>query len=311
MSLARVARSRPIANLLSGLLAWMRETGVLGCAAAVWPLNPSVLVQRLRIPHFGIPHFGITHLTRASVVVMRLGFLSLVLLSLVMVGVGCEGERDGAAARETQSPAPLPTQTSVQVAPQSTTASQEAANATPAVVPSTAPTAIPAPTDASKTQEIQVNGDAGRPSADAPAAKAPKLGPVHKLTVQDLDGNDVSLAQFAGRPMIIEIWATWCGPCKVNRRNVHSLKGQLPERLVVIGMSMDTGPQLVKSFLRSNEANPYEFMASEEFNTFIRDINPSGLIPKTLYVDSKGRVADLAEGVQSVEWLKAMSKNLK
>ncbi|MDI9403001.1 MAG: TlpA disulfide reductase family protein [Limnohabitans sp.] len=191
----------------------------------------------------------------------------------------------------------------------SASTSAEAPSAMQQAASERAPSAPAAP--AATPQEVPTNSDAIRPPSDPSAAKAPKLGPVHKLTVQDLDGNNVSLAQFAGRPMIIEIWATWCGPCKVNRRNVHSLKGLLPERLVVIGMSMDTGPQLVKSFLRSNEANAHEFMASEEFNSFIRDINPSGLIPKTLYVDSKGRVADLAEGVQSVDWLKAMAKNLK
>ena len=61
---------------------------------------------------------------------------------------------------------------------------------------------------------------------EAPAAPV-KLGPIHKLTVTDLDGNPVSLAKFAGRPMIIEIWETWCGPCRVNRNNIHK-NGQHP-----------------------------------------------------------------------------------
>jgi thiol-disulfide isomerase/thioredoxin len=160
---------------------------------------------------------------------------------------------------------------------------------------------------------------AGAPAAPAvadptaaPVSEAPKeLGPVHKLTVRDLDGNPVSLAQYAGRPMIIEIWATWCGPCRQNRATVHSLQAGFPEKLVVIGVSMDTGPQLVKSFLQSNPANDGEFMATQEFNDFVALKNPSGLIPKTMYVDSRGRVADLAEGVQSAKWLQAMAKNLR
>ncbi len=137
------------------------------------------------------------------------------------------------------------------------------------------------------------------------------LGPVHQLTVTDLDGKQVSLASFAGRPMIIEIWATWCGPCRQNRKNAQSLHGILPSKIAVIGVSMDTSPQLVKDFLRTNTANEFELMASEEFNAFVRERNPSPTIPKTLYVDSRGRVADLAEGVQSVKWLTAMGKNLR
>lgn len=146
---------------------------------------------------------------------------------------------------------------------------------------------------------------------------AGELGPVHRLTVTDLDGKPVSLAQFAGRPMIIEIWATWCGPCLANRRTVHSLRPTMPERMQVIGLSIDagspraSGAELVKGFLRSNPANDFEGMASDEFMEFVRRINPSNSIPKTMYVDSRGRVADLSEGTQSAKWLAAMAKNLK
>jgi thiol-disulfide isomerase/thioredoxin len=149
--------------------------------------------------------------------------------------------------------------------------------------------------------------------AAAPETAQPVLGPVHQLSVVDLEGNKVSLAKFAGRPMIIEIWATWCGPCRANRRNVHELKtqGRLPERLAVVGVSVDTGASLVKGFLKSNPGNEAEFMASPEFNEFVRARNASPSIPKTLYVDSKGRVADLAEGVQTQKWLEAMARNLR
>ena len=150
-------------------------------------------------------------------------------------------------------------------------------------------------------------GDAAPPVVAQPA----QLGPVHKLTVTDLDGKPVSLAKFAGRPMIIEIWATWCGPCIANRRTVHSLKERFPSKLAVIGLSVDSGSEVVRTFFRSNPANEFEGMASPEFMNFIRTINANNMIPKTLYVDSKGRVADLAEGTQSAQWLQAMAKNLK
>jgi hypothetical protein len=67
----------------------------------------------------------------------------------------------------------------------------------------------------------------------------------------------------------------------------------------------------VRTHLKSNPANDFEGMASPEFMEFVRTINTSSLIPKTMYVDSKGRVADLSEGTQSAKWLAAMAKNLK
>jgi len=146
------------------------------------------------------------------------------------------------------------------------------------------------------------------------------LGPLHQVTVTDLDGKPVSLATLAGRPMIIEVWATWCGPCVQNRQLVHSLKDQFPSRLAVVGVSVDEGApggganaagETVRRFLKSRPANEFEFPATPDFHAFVRRINPSGLIPKTIYVDSRGRVADLSEGVQTRQWLLAMAKNLK
>jgi len=150
-------------------------------------------------------------------------------------------------------------------------------------------------------------------SADANAPQPAINYPAPDFVLKTLSGDSFSLREARGRPVVLNFWATWCGPCRANRRTVHGLKsrGQLPERLAVIGVSMDTGPSLVKNFLQSNEANEAEYMASSEFNEFIRTINASPSIPKTLYVDSKGRVADLAEGVQSQNWLKAMARNLR
>lgn len=157
------------------------------------------------------------------------------------------------------------------------------------------------------------------PAEVAAPAEAVALGPVHELTVTDLDGGAVSLARFAGRPMIIEIWATWCGPCRRNRQVIHELKKEFPKQLVVIGVSYDGaggGPDagarsLVRRFLEQNPANEHEFMASSEFRQFVNTRATSNSIPKTMYVTGKGQVVDLSEGVQGAKWVRAMAKNLK
>ena len=156
------------------------------------------------------------------------------------------------------------------------------------------------------------------PASDTEASpQAAPLGPVHQIEVLDLDGRPVSLGTLAGRPMIVEIWATWCGPCRKNRETVHRLEPRFPEKLAVVGVSVDAGSagrspaETVRAFLKSNPANEFEFLATPAFLDFIKERNPSSSIQKTLYVDSKGRVADLSEGVQSAKWLEAMARNLK
>ena len=167
--------------------------------------------------------------------------------------------------------------------------------------------AVTAPTSGSAERPAERPSEAVSGAVETPAV----LGPVHQLVVRDLDGNPFPLSKLAGRPMIIEIWATWCGPCRKNRATVHELLPTMPKRLAIVGISVDTGSNLVKNFLKSNPANEFELMATPEFMEFVSLRNPSPSIPKTMYVDSKGRVADLAEGTQSAKWLAAMAKNLR
>jgi thiol-disulfide isomerase/thioredoxin len=156
-----------------------------------------------------------------------------------------------------------------------------------------------------------VPAEASVPAVAGIPAEAGALGPVHALSVTDLEGRSVSLAQFAGRPMIIEIWATWCGPCRRNRQLVHELKKEFPDRLVVIGVSVDSKASLVTNFLRSNPANEHEFMATPEFMQLVATRSTSNAIPKTMYVNGRGQIVDVSEGVQGAKWVRAMAKNLK
>jgi thiol-disulfide isomerase/thioredoxin len=227
------------------------------------------------------------------------------LATLVACGSGASTPSGGAAA---------PT---AAAEPQPAAPAAPVAESAPAPEPA-APASAPAPSEApSAAPEGGAASAEPAPASAEPAAVPVKLGPVHKLTVTGLDGKPVSLAQFAGRPMIIEIWATWCGPCRVNRNTIHKMKSEFPERLLVIGVSYDMAPtggntaELVKNFLKSNVANEHEFLASDEFRQFVNTRSTSNSIPKTMYVTSKGQVVDLSEGVQGTQWLRGMAKNLK
>jgi thiol-disulfide isomerase/thioredoxin len=193
----------------------------------------------------------------------------------------------------------------------------------PGAVPPAADAAVPAAdAQAAPKAEDAAATVAADPAAETPApaaAPAPPVasGPVHKLTVLDLDGKPVSLGTLAGRPMIIEIWATWCGPCRTNRNLIHRMQSELPERVLVVGISVDAGTagasagSTVQSFLRSNPRNDHEYLATPEFMAFVRQRTASNSIPKTMYVTAKGQVADLSEGVQTEQWVRAMARNLK
>jgi thiol-disulfide isomerase/thioredoxin len=84
----------------------------------------------------------------------------------------------------------------------------------------------------------------------------PRL-PAPQVTVQDGDGREVSLADFRGRVVLVNFWATWCGPCLTEMPALDRLEGQLggPD-FVVVAISIDrtgkaaTGPWFDRNGIR-------------------------------------------------------------
>jgi len=72
------------------------------------------------------------------------------------------------------------------------------------------------------------------------AATGPK--PVPELTFLDGEGNEVSLADFAGDVVVLNLWATWCAPCRREMPSLDRLQAELGEDgLSVVALSLDRG----------------------------------------------------------------------
>jgi peroxiredoxin len=89
-----------------------------------------------------------------------------------------------------------------------------------------------------------------------PREEAPVVGahaPGYAATT--LAGDSVRLAQLAGRPVLLNIWATWCPPCREEMPGLERLSKELgPEGLRVVGVSVDAkgDDDAVRDFLREN-----------------------------------------------------------
>jgi len=76
----------------------------------------------------------------------------------------------------------------------------------------------------------------------------PRPAPVAEF--QDADGNSVSLLDFGGKVILLNLWATWCAPCVEEMPALDRLQGELgDEGLVVVALSLDLqGAQVVRPF---------------------------------------------------------------
>ena len=76
------------------------------------------------------------------------------------------------------------------------------------------------------------------------------------FTVKDIAGKDVRLSQYKGQVVLLNFWATWCVPCKVEIPSLTGLYRDYKERgFVVLGVSVDSEVRSIKPFARAMKMN--------------------------------------------------------
>ncbi|WP_207063259.1 TlpA disulfide reductase family protein [Motiliproteus sp. SC1-56] len=117
------------------------------------------------------------------------------------------------------------------------------------------------------------------------------------LELTRLDGTSVPLQHWKGRVLIINLWATWCAPCREEMPALQALSEQLdPERYKVAGISVDRDLNLVKEFLLKYGIDFAEFrdpnmkMAKARLGVEV--------LPETLIIDSDGRLHRRVTGIR-------------
>ncbi len=133
------------------------------------------------------------------------------------------------------------------------------------------------------------------------------------IPLLDLDGRPATLAEHAGRPMLIEVWATWCGPCRKVRSIIKQHETELSQVATLVGVSVDEGgPAVVKSYLAKGDGpRMLEFMVTPQFRAAIAPLDTKPTIPKLLYVAADGRIANLSYGVNSPTFMLGLLRNLR
>ncbi|MEO0698128.1 MAG: TlpA disulfide reductase family protein [Pseudomonadota bacterium] len=142
--------------------------------------------------------------------------------------------------------------------------------------------------------------DEAQPEASAPAAGAPAPPPlpgrivrfkagdtIPAISVVDPEGNTLALAEI-GEPVLLNLWATWCAPCKVEMPLLDNLAGELAGEVRVLTVSQDIqGAQKVVPFFEAEEfANLEPWLDTQtELGVQLAD---GGLLPTTILYDAHG-----------------------
>lgn len=106
--------------------------------------------------------------------------------------------------------------------------------------------------------------------------------------IADLDGRPLDLAGSAGRVLVINFWATWCGPCRDELPELVALQEHYRENVTIIGLSIDDGPVAdVRSFVREFRVDYPNAVAPP---ALLKAFGGIDVVPATFVVDSNRRI---------------------
>jgi thiol-disulfide isomerase/thioredoxin len=123
--------------------------------------------------------------------------------------------------------------------------------------------------------------------------------PAPMISLVDLAGNTVSLSEFSGRVVLINLWATWCEPCLREMPSLERMQSRLGDKITVVAISEDRGGnKTVEPFINK--------LGLKSFKTYLDPKSEAGRafkvagLPTSILIDREGRVLGRVEG--AADW---------
>ena len=137
--------------------------------------------------------------------------------------------------------------------------------------------------------------DAPPPDADAQAAGegaacVANAKPANmNFTLKDLDGKSVKLESYKGKVVLLNFWASWCGPCKAEIPGFIELQEKYKDKLTIVGYNVDDDAPKAKAFATEYKMN-YPVLLGESREDVQDAYGPIWGIPASFIISKDGKV---------------------
>ncbi|MEK0312639.1 TlpA family protein disulfide reductase [Cohnella sp. 56] len=149
---------------------------------------------------------------------------------------------------------------------------------------------------ASSGHTVQIEAAAGRQTGGIAQAAASRAAvPAPDFTLEALDGTSYSLAQFRGKPVVLNFWASWCGPCRQEAPALVKTAADYGDRIVVLAVNLTASDD--ESSARAFAARQrFEFPVLLDRLGTVGELYRIRPIPTTYFIDARGVIAGEALG---------------
>lgn len=150
--------------------------------------------------------------------------------------------------------------------------------------------------DEAQADAGQGEGDSGIEAQPGVPLKAGNKAP--DFTAELIDGSSLALSDLKGKPVIINFWATWCGPCVREMPAFERLKEDFGDEIGIIAVNCGDDADTVKDFV---DENGYTFPVALDENYEVAMLYPSNSIPYTVVLDANGKITHVSTGAYDAD----------
>jgi cytochrome c biogenesis protein CcmG/thiol:disulfide interchange protein DsbE len=130
------------------------------------------------------------------------------------------------------------------------------------------------------------------------------------FVVKDMNGQEVRLADYKGRPLVLNFWATYCGPCKHEIPIfVDLVEKYRDQKLAILGISVDDAPADLKPFAAEFKMN-YPVLVGLGHDDLLETYDAVFMIPITWFVKPDGTIHLKHPGSATREWFETQVRAL-
>lgn len=122
--------------------------------------------------------------------------------------------------------------------------------------------------------------------------------PAPEFSVEVIDGGTFTLSEARGRPVIVNFWASWCGPCRTEIPDISAFAEANPD-VTIVGVAVQDAEQTARDFAAEIDAS-YPLALG---TTAVEDSYPNLGLPATFVIDENGVVTNIINGIVDEESL--------
>ena len=134
------------------------------------------------------------------------------------------------------------------------------------------------------------------PPSKQPASEEEAVVPAPDFTVYDGEQNPDKLSQYSGKPIVLNFWASWCGPCQMEMPHFEQAYLDLGEDVQFLMVNMTSGRETLKSAQDFLAETGYTFPVLFDLDLDAAYTYGAYSLPMTVFIDTQGNVQDVAIG---------------